>query len=98
MTIKELTTELFSAGLNQVQIANLFGVSVLQVKLYHEGKTKKPGVRVALAISRHITYKGEPLIISPFEGKQDVLNGVSTFETQSAQIVRDRGTGNYELN
>jgi len=66
--------------------------------MYSDGRTSTPGVRVALAISRHITIGGEPLIIDPFRGPQDVLDKVNLYENQCAKVIKDAGVGNYELN
>ena len=97
MNVQELCETLQSKGVHLRKIANLLGVTTLQVRLYLNGKTKVAGVRVALSISRHISLQGERLIIDPYRGRQDVLDKVKDYETQCSQIVRDTGTGHYEL-
>lgn len=98
MNIRELTNQLLSEGLSKVEVARLFGVCLVQVKLYSTGRTKTAGVKTALSAMRHVTdVEGKPLIIKPFRGKQDVLDKVKMYEEQCAQVVRDHGYGQYQL-
>ncbi len=97
MTILQLCDRMTAQGLGSQQQAVLLGVSALQVRMYSDGRTKTPGVRIALAVSRHITKDGKPLILDPYRGNQDVLDKVKDYETQCAQIVRDTGVGSHEL-
>ena len=97
MTIKKMIKLLHDDGVNDVQIGSLIGRSLLQVQLYADGRTKKPGVKTALGIFRHITVNGEPLIVSDFRGKQDIFDKVKEYEMQCNQVIRDEGVGSYDI-
>ncbi len=97
MTIRELVNNLESDGLNHVEISQLMGISVLQVVMYGDGRTQSAGAKVALSIYRHIKLDGDPLIIEPHRGKQDIFDTVDRYEDQCAQIIGDPGYGSYNL-
>ncbi len=97
MTVRELVERLYSDGLTVVQIAILMGISMLQVTMYRDGRTKTAGARVALNIFRHITVDNEPLIVAPHRGKQDIFDTVKVYEEACAQVIRDTGNGNYNI-
>jgi len=97
MNIQELVHRLASDGLSLQAIAVLLGIKALQVSMYSDGRTRSAGAKVALAIFRHITIEGVPLVIEPYRGRQDVLDKVKLYEEQCAQIVRDSGYGQYNI-
>jgi len=97
LTIKELTQMLHDRGVNRVEQAKLLGVSPLQAHLYRTGKTQNAGVKVALSAYRHITIDGQSVVLSPYLGRQDILDKVKCYEEQAAQTVRDCGYGNLDI-
>ncbi len=80
-----------------VQIANLIGISILQVQLFADGRSKNPGVKTALGIYRHISINGGPLIIADFRGKQDIFDKVKSYEEQCSLVIRDEGMGHHDI-
>ena len=97
MTILELVERLYSDGLTSVKIGKLMGISVLQVTMYRDNRTKTAGAKVALNIFRHISIDGAALIIAPHRGKQDIFDTVKMYEEQCAQIIRDTGHGHHNI-
>ncbi len=97
MNIQTMIKHLNSDGVNAVQIANLIGISILQVQLFADGRSKNPGVKTALGIYRHITVNGGPLIIADFRGKQDIFDKVKSYEEQCNQVIRDEGMGHHDI-
>jgi len=97
MKISELIQTLKDEGLTVVAMAKLFGISILQVQLFADGRSKNPGAKTALGIYRHISIDGEPLIIENFRGKQDIFDKVKMYEEQCSQVIRDEGVGHYDI-
>jgi len=97
MKINELIHRLNDRGISVVEIGTLIGISILQVQMFGDGRSKNPGAKTALGIYRHISIDGEPLIIENFRGKQDIFDKVKMYEEQCSQVIRDEGVGHYDL-
>jgi len=98
MTIKELCTQMLGEGLTVVEISHLLGVGSLQVKLYMDGRTARPGVKVALAALKHIKHSsGDPVVLSEYAGPQAIVDGVATYAGSNINEARDHAVGYYVL-
>ncbi len=97
MTVHQLINRLINDGMSRVDVSKLIGRSILQVRMYEDGRTPTPGVKTALGIYRHITLDGVPLVIENFRGKQDIFDKVKLLEEQCNQVLRDEGVGHYDI-
>ncbi len=97
MTIRQLVDRLIDSGLSKVDIGLLIGRSSLQIQMYADGRTEKPGVKTALGVYRHISIDGQPVVVEDFRGKQDIFDKVAAYATQCSQVVRDEGVGHYDI-
>jgi len=97
MNIQTMIKHLKDDKVTVVQIANLIGISILQVQLFADGRSKNPGVKTALGIYRHTSINGGPLIIADFRGKQDIFDKVKSYEEQCSLVIRDEGMGHHDI-
>jgi len=80
VSVRTLVHYLSDSGVSYEKIANLWGVSRLQVFYYSSGKTKRPSVKVAMAIFNTTKFEGKKAILEQFHSEDHLQTSFEMYE------------------
>jgi len=78
--VRTLVNYLSDSGVSYEKIAKLWGVSKLQVFYYSNGKTKRPSVKVAMAVFTTTMFEGKKAILEHFHSEEHLKTSFEMYK------------------
>ena len=80
VNVQNLVRYLSDSGLSYEKIGKMWGVSKLQIYNYANGVTRRPSVKVAMAVYNTSKFEGLKVVLEGYKDAQHLKNSFEMFE------------------